>query len=59
MEIVDRDKLIKTEQQLIELLKFEKETRYDEHSKLCEICSLRKDINDNGPGFCERHEELR
>jgi hypothetical protein len=33
--------------------------RYDEHAKTCEICSLRKDINDKAPGYCKRWKELQ
>jgi hypothetical protein len=61
-EFIDRDKLVKTEEQIVALLEFEKSVRYDEHAHQmnpCPICSLRKDINDDAPGYCKRRRELR
>jgi hypothetical protein len=43
----------------IRVLKSEKAIRYDEHAKMCGICSWRKNINDGTAGYCKRWRELQ
>jgi hypothetical protein len=44
---------------LVDQPSIEKTIRYDEHAKTCGICSWRKDINDEAPGYCKRWRELQ